>query len=137
MGSLTKQVVEIYIPSELGYEKIPMAALVVVARMLGFDQERIDNLKMAMGEAVTNAIEHGNQCEFELDVHIVLTTQDQALTVEVRDHGKKPIPQVPDKRKDREDNRGWGFTLIKKFMDEVSTTAAAQGNTIRMVARLE
>jgi len=137
MGSLTKRVVEIHIPSELGYEKIPMAAVAVATRIMGFDQERQDNLKMAVGEAVTNAIEHGNCCVFELVVQIILVIEDKTLTIKVIDQGQAPIPPIPTKRQDRPDNRGWGFTLIKKFMDEVSTSANPEHNEIKMVAYLD
>ncbi len=137
MGSLTKRVVEIHIPSELGYEKIPMAAVSVAARRMGFDQERLDNLKMAVGEAVTNAIEHGNSCIFELEVQIIVVIEAKTLTIRVIDQGQNPIPPIPAKRRDRADNRGWGFTLIKKFMDEVTTSANPQHNEIKMVAYLD
>ena len=137
MGSLTKRVVEIHIPSELGYEKIPMVAVVVATQRMGFKQERIDNLKMAVGEAVTNAIEHGNQCQSDLNVQIILKIQANTLTVNVIDHAKQPIPEVPEKREERPDYRGWGLTLIKEFMDEVTTTAELERNEIKMVAYLE
>lgn len=137
MGGLTKQVVEIHIPSELGYEKIPMAAVAVSTRKMGFAQEQIDNLKLAIAEAVTNAIEHGNQGKSELDVHIILTIQKKTLTLYVIDHAQKPIPQMPTERKSRPDNRGWGMSLIKKFMDEVTITATPERNEIKMVAYLK
>ena len=136
MSSLTKRIVEIHIPSELGYEKIPMAAVAVTTQIMGFAQERIDNLKMAVGEAVTNAIEHGNQSRSDLDVHVILTIQAKSLTIKVIDHGRKPIPRIPSARAQRSDNRGWGMPLIKKFMDDVSTVAGPDRNEIEMVAYL-
>ncbi len=137
MGSLKKRIVEIHIPSELGYEKIPMVAVAVATQRMGFKQERIDNLKMAVGEAVTNAIEHGNQSQSDLNVQVILKIQANALTVNVIDHAKQPIPEVPEKREDRPDYRGWGLTLIKEFMDEVTTIAEPERNEIKMVAYLD
>lgn len=137
MGGLKKRVVEIHIPSELGYEKIPMVAVTVATQRMGFKQERIDNLKMAVGEAVTNAIEHGNQCQSNLSVQIILKIQANILTVNVIDQARQPIPEVPEKREERPDYRGWGLTLIKEFMDEVTTTAEPERNEIKMVAYLD
>jgi serine/threonine-protein kinase RsbW len=62
------KVIEIYIPSELGYEKIPMAAATTVAQRMGFSEDRIADLKTAISEAVTNAIEHGNESNMEIRV---------------------------------------------------------------------
>ena len=137
MSRLTQRIIEIKLRSELGFEKIPMAAVAITAQKIGFDQERIDNLKMAVGEAVTNAIEHGNQFESELDVHIILTQKEKSLTIKVIDHAKRPIPPLSVEREERSDNRGWGMPLIKKFMDEVKTVARSRRNEIEMIAYLD
>lgn len=137
MGDLTHQVVKIYIPSELGYEKIPISAVAIVAQKLGFRPERIENLKMATGEAVTNAIEHGNQLDAGTEVFVMLTIAQPSLVVEVTDHGQKPIPQLPPHRTNREDNRGWGMLLIKDLVDEVTVTATPGRNQVRMVVYLD
>lgn len=137
MSSLTKKVIKISIPSELGYEKIPISAAAFTAQKIGFSSDRIENLKMAMGEAVTNAIEHGNQLNVDEKVIVVLTEEASSLTLEVFDQGQKPIPEIPTKRQDREDNRGWGMLLIKDLVDEVEVIAASGRNEVRMVIYLD
>lgn len=136
MSNLKKKVIKIYIPSELGYEKIPISAAAIVARKMGFAKERIENLKMAVGEAVTNAIEHGNQLDADAKVRIVLTLHDRSLTVAVIDQGQQPIPGIPTERKARIDNRGWGMLLIKDLIDEVVIEAAPGRNVVKMVVHL-
>ena len=137
MSTLPKQVVEISIRSELGYEKIPMAALVILAHMMDFEADRIENLKMAVGEAVTNAIEHGNQEDSDTQVHVTFTRHATHLAILVVDQGLKSIPDIQTERGDRIDNRGWGFPFIKKFMDEATTLAKSGRNEMRMVAYLK
>jgi serine/threonine-protein kinase RsbW len=132
-----KRVVQIYIPSELGYEKIPISAVATVAQKMGFRPERIENLKMATGEAVTNAIEHGNQLNENAEVYISLTIETHELVVIVVDQGQKPIPTMPTERKHREDNRGWGMLLIRDLVDEVTVTAIPECNEVKMVAYLD
>lgn len=127
---------KICLPSELGYEKFAMLAVASVARQLGFSAARIDCLKTAIAEAVTNAIEHGNQLNAELSVLIGLAVQENALVLNVVDQGHRPIPQIPAVRQEREDHRGWGLFLIKNLVDEVEVTAAPGRNEIRMVAYL-
>ncbi|MBE7474052.1 MAG: ATP-binding protein [Anaerolineae bacterium] len=125
---------KICLPSELGYEKFAMMAVAAVARQLGFDTHRIDCLKTAIAEAVTNAIEHGNQLNTEIGVLIGLHIQENALVLNVIDQGYRPIPQIPAVRQEREDHRGWGLFLIKNLVDEVEVVAAPGRNEIRMVA---
>ena len=137
MSSLTKKTFKIDIPSELGFEKIPIAAVAIVAEQMGFTQDQIEKLKTAIGEAVTNAIEHGNQLHFEARVLIVLTAQPQFLTIDVIDQGRQPIPDLPAKRPNRPDWRGWGLDWIQKFTDEVMVKATPGRNEIRMIAYLK
>ncbi|MBN1218554.1 MAG: ATP-binding protein [Anaerolineae bacterium] len=136
MSSLTKRTFKIDIPSELGYEKIAIAAVVVVAQKMGFAPERIESLKTAIGEAVTNAIEHGNQLDVEARVLIELVVQPQSLTIEVIDQGQRSIPDLPARRLARDDCRGWGLDWIQKFMDEVTVKATPGCNQISMIAYL-
>lgn len=138
MAKKNDKVVEIYIPSELGYEKIPMAAAATVAYRMGFSQDRIDDLKTAVSEAVTNAIEHGNQSNVEIKVLVELTIQDNALTLNVVDQGRQPIPAISEERPDRPGHEGgWGMFLIKQLMDEVAVFAKPGRNEMRMVIHLE
>lgn len=138
MAKKNDKVVEIYIPSELGYEKIPMAAAATVAYRMGFSQDRIDDLKTAVSEAVTNAIEHGNQSNVEIKVLVELTIQDNALTLNVVDQGHQPIPALTEERPDRPGHEGgWGMFLIKQLMDEVAVFAKPGRNEMRMVIHLE
>lgn len=138
MAKKNDKVVEIYIPSELGYEKIPMAAAATVAQRMGFSQDRIEDLKTAVSEAVTNAIEHGNQSNVEIKVLVELTIQDNALTLNVVDQGRRPIPAISEERPDRPGHEGgWGMFLIKQLMDEVAVVARPGRNEMRMVIHLE
>ena len=128
--------VEIHIPSELGYEKIAISAAAIVAQRMGFSPDRIEDLKTAIGEAVANAIEHGNQLKVEIKVLVVLVVQERSLALQVVDQGQQPIPNIPVERVEREDNRGWGMFLIKNLVDEVEVFAQPGRNEIRMVIHL-
>ena len=121
---------KICLPSELGYEKFAMVTVAIIAKQIGFSVERIDGLKTAITEAVTNAIEHGNLLNVEMKVLIALSLQESALELKVIDQGCQPIPAIPLVRQEREDHRGWGLFLIKNLVDEVEVTAAPGRNEI-------
>lgn len=141
----TERVIELRLPSRLGYEKVAMDTASSLARRMGFANERIDALRTAIGEAVTNAIEHGNAHDDAVKVKVVLTLRSDELVVSVADHGRKTlaadhttnIPKIEDVIT-KADKGGWGIWLIRELMDEVEfTTMPSGGNQIRMVIHLE
>jgi serine/threonine-protein kinase RsbW len=129
--------IELYIPSELGLEKIAIASAVAIAKRIGFSQDRLEDLKTAVAEACINAIEHGNSMDVETKVLVVLKAEPQKVQVNVIDNGDKPIPSsVPD-RAQRKDFRGMGMFLIHQLVDEVTIKSEPGRNELQMVINLE
>ena len=83
----TSRVVELKIPSELGYERVAREAAATVARRLGFSPERLEELKTAVDEACTNAIRHGSKSDARMKVVVVLTADETKLDILVKDPG--------------------------------------------------
>jgi serine/threonine-protein kinase RsbW len=140
-----ERVVELRLPSRLGYEKVAMDTAASLARRMGFDSERIEALRTAIGEAVTNAIEHGNAHDDATKVTVLVTLRPGELVVSVADQGRKPLekdettitPRI-EEALSKDDKGGWGIWLIRSLMDEVEfSTAPTGGNQIRMVIHLE
>jgi serine/threonine-protein kinase RsbW len=143
-GSVEK-VIELRLPSKLGYERVAMDTASSLARRMGFQDERVESLKTAISEAVTNAIEHGNEHDAAMKVVVLLTARNDELIVSVADQGRKTLdsdcttrtPHIAEAL-DRSDKGGWGIWLIRELMDEVEfTTAPSGGNQVRMVIHLE
>jgi serine/threonine-protein kinase RsbW len=141
----TEQVIEMRLPSRLGYERIAMDTAASLARRMGFAPDRIDALRTAIGEAVTNAIEHGNQADAAMKVVVILTVRTDELIISVADQGRKVLdpaqtflqPRITDAFQ-RADKGGWGIWLIRELMDEVEFSfAPGSGNQVRMVVHLE
>ena len=133
---------EIHLPSRLGAEKKAMEEATRVAREMGFSQDRINDLKTAVAEAVVNAMEHGNQLRESTTVGVTLSTDENTLTISVHDNGtgakKFPTPDMDAKILREEPSRGWGVFLIHNLMDEVQFLSDKErGNTVRMIIHLE
>ena len=79
--------VQVRLPSELGFEKVAMSTAASMAALMGFTEDRIEDLKTAVAEACINAIEHGNQLNDSLTVGVVLSTSEDRLEVKVIDDG--------------------------------------------------
>lgn len=128
--------VEIDIPSELGYEKVVMALGAAVAKKAGFPTEKIEDLKTAIAEACTNAIEHGNSLDVQSKVQVALRVDSSRITINVVDEGHKPLPdRLPD-RSLRTDFRGMGLYLIQMLMDQVEIKCQPGRNEIQMTSFL-
>ncbi len=137
--------IELYIPSELGWER-PAADLVAsVAKRMAFPPERIDDIKTAVTEAVLNAIEHGNSLDRTRRVLIILTPESDALEINVHDQSATPLtidadsiapPSIEDRLAGVTPARGWGTFLIRTLVDEVEFSYTGEGNVVRMVIHL-
>jgi len=140
-----EKIIELRLPSRLGYERVAMDTASSLARRMGFQGDRVDALKTAVSEAVTNAIEHGNQHDAAMKVVVLLTVRDDELIVSVADQGRQLLDQNSVTRTpriedilDKSDKGGWGIWLIRELVDEVEfTTAPTGGNQVRMVIHLE
>lgn len=136
--------VEVRLPSRLGFEKVAMSTAASVAKLMGFREERIEDLKTAVAEACINAIEHGNRLNEKLSVGVVLSAVEDALEIKVMDDGKgiKAQPHKPDidrKMHGEEDPRGMGMFLIQALVDEAEWVAGTngRGSYVRLVIRLD
>jgi serine/threonine-protein kinase RsbW len=136
--------VEVRLPSRLGYEKVAMSTAAAVAKLMGFREARIEDLKTAVAEACINAIEHGNRLNEALSVGVVLNAGEDSLEVKVIDDGKgmKGQPHKPDidrKIHGEEDPRGMGMFLIQALVDEAEWVAGANGRSsyVRLMIRLD
>jgi serine/threonine-protein kinase RsbW len=136
--------VEVRLPSRLGYEKVAMATAASVAKLMGFREDRVEDLKTAVAEACINAMEHGNRLNEGLSVGVVLSAGPEGLEVKVIDDGKglKTLPAKPDidrKIHGEEDPRGMGMFLIQALVDEAEWVAGANGKAsyVRLVIRLD
>ena len=136
--------VEVRLPSRMGYEKVAMSTAASVAKLMGFREDRIEDLKTAVAEACINAIEHGNRMNDKLSVGMVLSAGADALEVKVLDDGQgiKRAPAKPDidrKMHGEEDPRGMGMFLIQALVDEAEWVASTDDHSsyVRLVIRLD
>ena len=136
------KIFEVHIPSVIGYEKVAMDSAAAVASLMGFHESRIQDLKTAVSEACTNAMEHGNRLQQATKVLVTLKMSRKSLEVNVKDHGsglrgQTRTPEIEKKVEGAEDPRGWGMFLIKSLVDEVEFRNVPEGgNEMRMVIHL-
>jgi len=95
---------------------------------------------MAVREAITNAVVHGNKLDAAKVVELRLRNTPEAFEITVHDQGTGFNPNdVPDPTKEENilKTSGRGIFFMRNFMDEVDWSVDANGGTnVRMVKRL-
>ena len=143
MAPQSNRVVELRIPSELGYEKIAREAVATVAHRLNFTKEKVEDIKTAISEACTNAIRYGSGSDARMKVVVILTADEDKLDILIKDPGASGTPpiniDIPDIDGMVEGKRrlgGMGLYIIRELVDEAGFVEASDeddGNQFRMV----
>jgi serine/threonine-protein kinase RsbW len=137
--------IDLGIPSEFGWEAAVADLVRSIARRMGFAPDRIDDMRTALGEAVTNAIEHGNGQDRSKRVQVAFIPEETSLRILVMDESPIPFPPDLGERKPpsihdlvagQSPGRGWGTYLIRALVDEISFLSTGRGNVVQMVVRL-
>ena len=110
-----------------------------IAKKVGFNDEEVNKIELAVDEACTNVIEHAYQHDETKDIDIAIKIGLQKLTIVVMDRGRSfNVRQInlPDMKDYLAELRvgGLGIYLMKTLMDEVDYhTGPGNRNEVRMV----
>lgn len=128
--------VAVNIPSNIVFERVVRASADEIAQALGFSPERVEDLKLAVSEAVTNAIEHGNKNEASKSVEIVFVLDHEKLEIRITDQGSG-IPSFDISRHVVEEQnlekgmlRGFGTYLISTLVDDYEVNSSHTGTVL-------
>lgn len=137
--NVTEQTTELILPSRIeSVAEAAQAAANFISR-LGLGEEIAFGVDMAVREAVTNAVLHGNKQVLEKTVEVTLSNSARALEITVRDHGTGFDPgSVPDPTDPQNlmKTSGRGILFMNTFMDEIQWLRHDEGGTVvRMVKR--
>ncbi len=107
------------------------AALRGWLREVGVEPDQIQDMLIATGEAVANAIEHGHRSRPEGIISLRATAVVDGLHVSVIDSGVWKIPHpVPS------EHRGRGLSLMRCLVQDLSIHSNDAGTTVHMYARI-
>jgi len=131
--------IEIRVPSKSEYVSVVRLTASGIANRLGFSYEDIEDIKMAIGEACVNCIQHAYPKRSDKDrivVKFILTMS--YLEIIVRDFGKGISQKTVEKylnieKKKKKGEPGFGIFLMKNLMDEVNySKRCIKGTEVRM-----
>jgi serine/threonine-protein kinase RsbW len=115
-----------------------------LCRRMGFDEDSMHWVGVAVRESVINAIKHGNQNDLRKMVHVEFASSSGddpgELVIAVRDEGEGFDPDMladPLAPENVLKSSGRGIFLIRSFMDEVEVRRkTTRGMQIRMVKKV-
>ena len=136
---VTEQTTRLVFPSHIEAVADAAAAATDFARECGLSEEAVFGMDMAVREAITNAVVHGNKEDESKEVEVSFNCSRHAIEIEVKDQGAGFDPAVvpdPTAPENLLKTSGRGNFLIRNFMDEVQWSSRQEGGTtVRMIKR--
>jgi serine/threonine-protein kinase RsbW len=135
--------VELSIPSNPIFERVVRASAAEVGSACGFSEERVEDLKLAISEAVNNAIDHGNRREAGKLVAVVFELDGEKLEIRISDEGEG-VERLDLSRRVVDESsleagrlRGFGMYLISELVDDLEVSSSHRGTvlTLRLYRR--
>jgi len=137
---VTVETTELRLPSNIEAVAEAAATVAGIIKRLEISEEIVFGIDMAVREAVTNAIVHGNRLDETKFVKLTLKTSPDMLEILVHDQGVGFNPNdVPDPTRDENilKTSGRGIFFMRNFMDTVDWSLhPAGGTTVRMTKQL-
>ena len=132
MKSAEARTVRLDIASRIEMLDMVQAVLTHLCSVVGFGEEAVHYMSVAIRESVVNAMKHGNKLDESKRVIVEFVMHAGALEIRVQDQGAGFDPAaVPDPV--AEENLlkayGRGIFFMKSFMDDVSYSFPEQGGT--------
>jgi serine/threonine-protein kinase RsbW len=126
------------IPSIPVFERVVRASASEIGDAIGLPPERVEDLKLAVSEAVNNAIEHGNRQHPSKLVEVIFVCDADKLEVRIRDEGEG-VERLDFSRRVVEEanlevgmHRGFGMYLISALVDDYEVDSSQHGTTMTL-----
>ena len=119
------------IPSETSAGQAVQERIIQFLEELQYDERDVFGVRLAVEEALVNAIKHGNQMDPAKTVRISCRIAQHMVRIEIEDQGAGFQPEeVPDPTSDENLERpcGRGIMLMKAFMSSIEYNEA--GNLV-------
>jgi serine/threonine-protein kinase RsbW len=129
-------IVELTIPGKPEYVGVARLAILGVASRMRFSYDEVEDIRLAVGEACTTAIERAIGAHFDqLEVRIRCLIDPSRLVVDVTDNAPLLPAAEPTLNPQGLDERGLGGVLIRILMDDVQSVEAPEAGRhgVRMI----
>ena len=121
------------LPSTLDSIKKAVNFAEKIANNMKLTETEVCKFAIAISEAVTNAIKHGNKEDKNKNVFININVENEKISVSVKDSGKRFNPdglKDPTKPENITKSGGRGIYILKSLMDKVDYKFSAEGTEL-------
>jgi len=136
---VTEQTTRLVLPSHIEAVADGAAAATDFIQSCGVGEDAAFGVDVAVREAITNAMVHGNKEDEAKTIELTLNCLGRELEIEVRDQGEGFDPtSIPDPTEPANilKTSGRGIFLMRSFMDEVQWSMRPEGGTtVRMTKK--
>ncbi len=128
--------VALEIPAKPDYVGVVRLAVASLARKAGMDEERVDDLKIAVSEACTNIVIEAEEAGRDDPIRVSVQGTPTTMTVEIAD--AVPVPTEDD----LEDSQGFSTrramsaALLASLVDTYEAAPTAEGSTTKLTFNL-
>jgi len=126
--------IEIKLPNNVAFICALRAFIKSLARRMGFQSPKVEDIELVVDELCNNAMEHGSDPNSL--VRIVISIRDSALDILIRDEGKKgsrqflgDLPRIRRKRASPYSERGHGIYIVEMLSDYFCFSSNPMGGT--------
>ncbi len=116
------------VPSDVRQLAAVREQVYAMVRSMGFTESALFDIKVALGEALANAVRHGSPTDGEGGIHVDVTAYPDRLVLEVIDAGSGFDGDLVC-NDDLYAIGGRGVMFMRALMDHVCFSAAADGGT--------
>ena len=122
------------VPCKPEYVGVIRMTVSAIANRMGFNIEEIEDIKVAVAEACTNAIKHGLDNQFSINFEV----ESKKFIITILDKGKGcNIENISEPNLEEPKENGLGLFIIKTLMDEVHVcTKENYGFEVKMIKYL-
>lgn len=134
MVPTTEQVIRLDLPSSIQHVYLLDTIVLEILKEMEFDEETTEQVSLAVIEAGTNAIKHGNKEDLNKRAHFEFIVQPDKFTVVVQDEGKgfkREAVADPLDPANLLKSSGRGIFLMETCMDSVIYKKS--GTMVKMV----
>jgi serine/threonine-protein kinase RsbW len=136
MSQAQTDTVELDIPCRPEYVGVARLAVLGIASRMPFSYDEVEDVRLAVGEACTHAVERAGDTEARIHIRSAITAR--SLVIEVADDvaagtpPRSPSEQAQLLIESDIDEQGLGALLMEILVDEVKITSNSEGTCVRL-----